>query len=76
MIIGGEVRSYERLLERARREACLRMIAEAQRMGASEVWNIRYQTSNISSSSRRNPAVSVEIFAYGTAIVRASQRPV
>jgi hypothetical protein len=34
------------------------------------VWNVRLATSNISSSQRNNPAVSVEIFAFGTAVVR------
>ncbi len=74
-IIGGEVYAYERLIERARREACLRMLEAARQMGATEVWNVRYQTSNISSSSRRNPAVSVEVFAFGTAVIRATSGP-
>lgn len=38
---GGEVRSYRTLLERARREATLRMVEEAQRMGYNAVGNIR-----------------------------------
>ena len=69
-IVGGEVRSYESLMQRARREATLRLLAGARRLGATEVWNVRYETSNIRSSSRRSPAVSVEVFAFGTAIVR------
>lgn len=69
-IIGGEVRSYETLLERARREALLRVLAEARQHGAGEVWNVRYQTSNIRSGARRSPAASVEVVCYGTAIAR------
>ncbi len=69
-IVGGELRSYETLMERARREATLRVLAQARTIGATEVWNIRYETSNIRSASRRNPAVSVEVFAFGTAVVR------
>jgi uncharacterized protein YbjQ (UPF0145 family) len=69
-IIGGEVRSYETLMERARREALLRVLEQARSRGASELWNIRYETSNIRSGARRSPAVSVEVVAYGTAIVR------
>lgn len=69
-IVGGEVRSYESLMQRARREATLRLLAQARRLGATEVWNVRYETSNIRSSSRRSPGVSVEVFAFGTAIVR------
>ena len=69
-IVGGEVKSYESLMRRARREATLRMLQQARELGATEVWNVRYETSNIRSSSSRNPAVSVEIFAFGTAVAR------
>ncbi len=69
-IIGGEVRAYETLMERARREATLRMLEQARQLGATEIWNVRYETSNIRSAGRRSPGVSVEVFAFGTAIVR------
>lgn len=69
-IIGGEVRAYETLMQRARREATLRMLAQARELGATEIWNVRYETSNIRSASRNNPAVSVEVVAFGTAVVR------
>ncbi len=69
-LVGGELRTYETLLDRARREATLRMLKEARRHGASEVWNIRYHTSNVLSASRRNAGVSVEVIASGTAVVR------
>ena len=69
-VVGGEVKSYETLMRRARREAMLRMLQRARELGASEVWNVRLETSNIRSSSNRNLAVSVEIFAFGTAVVR------
>ena len=69
-IVGGEIHAYETLMERARREANLRMLEQARQIGATEVWNVRYETSNIRSSGRRNAAVSVEVFAFGTAVVR------
>lgn len=69
-IIGGEVRTFDTLLKRARREALLRLLEQARSQGATEVWNVRFGTSNISSSSRNNPAVSVEVFAFGTAVRR------
>jgi uncharacterized protein YbjQ (UPF0145 family) len=69
-IVGGEVKAFDTLLQRARREAILRMLEQARALGAQEVWNVRLATSNISSSQRNNPAVSVEIFAFGTAVVR------
>jgi uncharacterized protein YbjQ (UPF0145 family) len=73
-IIGGEVKTYETLMTRARREATLRMLDEAKKLGATEVWNVRYETSNIRSASggSRNKAgaASVEVFAFGTAVLR------
>lgn len=70
-ILGGEIRAYNTLLTRARREALLRMLEQARRMGASEVWNVRFETSNIlGGPGTRNAAVSVEVLAYGTAVVR------
>jgi uncharacterized protein YbjQ (UPF0145 family) len=70
-IVGGEVRTFNSLMLRARREARLRMLAQARRAGATEVHNVRYETSNIRSSGRNSAAVSVEVFAFGTAVVRA-----
>ncbi|HNO78006.1 MAG TPA: heavy metal-binding domain-containing protein [Phycisphaerae bacterium] len=69
-IIGGEMRSYETLMNRARREATLRMLEEARQVGATEIWNIRFDTSNILSATSKNKAASVEVFASGTAIIR------
>lgn len=70
-IVGGEVRSFKTLMDRARREAKLRMLDQARELGAGEVWNVRFETSNIrSSTNKKNPAVSVEIFAFGTAVIR------
>ena len=69
-IVGGEVKTFHTLMSRARREAILRMLDEARQAGASEVWNVRHETSNIRSASGRNKGVSVEVFAFGTAIVR------
>jgi uncharacterized protein YbjQ (UPF0145 family) len=73
-IIGGEVRSYDSLMLRARREALLRMLEQARGIGASEVWNVRFETSNIRSATRNSVAVSVEVFAFGTAITRQAPR--
>jgi len=70
-IVGGEMRTFNTLLSRARREAIVRMLEEARRIDATEVWNVRLETSNIRSAQRNQPGVSVEIFAFGTAVVRA-----
>ncbi len=67
-IIGGELRTYDSLMERARREAILRMVESAQRMGANRVINIRLSTSNIGAVGRRKAAAMVEVYASGTAV--------
>lgn len=68
-IFGGEVKSYETLMDRARREAILRMMAEAEALGANAVANIRLETSTIvSSNNRQKASTAAEILAYGTAL--------
>lgn len=68
-IFGGEVRSFETLLARARREAIARMLEEAQRQGCNAVCNLRLDTSDIAGSvtNRRRQAVVVGMMATGTA---------
>ncbi|MCB4358371.1 YbjQ family protein [Quatrionicoccus australiensis] len=65
--IGGRVSSYESLLERARREAMLRMKEEARARGASSVWNVRLETASISKDNDQTIG-AVEVVAYGTAV--------
>jgi len=66
-LIGGPVRSYESLVERARREALLRMLHEAQNVGANVVWNVRVETSTIQ-GHQQGKSGGVEVLAYGTAM--------
>jgi uncharacterized protein YbjQ (UPF0145 family) len=65
--IGGRFRGYETLLERARREALLRLKAEAQAAGATLVIGVRFQSTTIAGSS----TPSVEVLAFGTALKTA-----
>lgn len=67
-LFGGRVTSYENLLDRARREALLRMKEQAGNAGAKFVFNVKYETSSIS-KGQRNTVGSVEILAYGTAMI-------
>jgi uncharacterized protein YbjQ (UPF0145 family) len=69
-LFGGEMRAAQSLMTRARREALLRMIEQAQALGAQEVWNVRFAFSNITQMSGNKGAIAVEIYAYGTAVVR------
>ena len=65
---GGEVRSLETLMARARREAMLRMIEEAAAVGANAVWCVRLETSTIGRGHARRGLAIAEVFAYGTAL--------
>ena len=67
-LVGGRMRVYETLLDRARREAVLRMKEQADAMGANMVFNIKLETASIS-KGRKNKIGSVEVLAYGTAII-------
>lgn len=66
-LIGGRLKSYESLLDRARREAVLRMKAKARAAGASMIINIKFQTFSVP-GSRPNSIRAVELLAYGTAL--------
>ncbi|MFV2031117.1 MAG: YbjQ family protein [Gammaproteobacteria bacterium] len=68
-VFGGRLRSYETLLDRARREAVLRMKESAIANGGKIVVNVRIETASISKFSQNRSSVgSVEVVAYGTAI--------
>jgi len=66
-LFGGRLRAYESLLDRARREAVLRMKQEARDKGAKVIINVKFQTFSIPG---RNPNSfgAVEVMAYGTAL--------
>lgn len=68
-LVGGRVKSYETLVDRARREAILRMKNQAQVHGASLIFNVKLETSSISQGRRENSIGSVEVLAYGTAFI-------
>ena len=63
--VGGNVTSYESLLDRARREAILRVLEQCG--NADEIINLRIETSTIS-DGHQSTVGSVEVLACGTAI--------
>jgi uncharacterized protein YbjQ (UPF0145 family) len=72
-LVGGNIRSYETLLERGRREAIVRMKQEARRLGATHVVNVRLETASLSEDwSAQRPMFSAEFIAYGTALLPRS----
>ncbi|HEY1076096.1 MAG TPA: heavy metal-binding domain-containing protein [Fontimonas sp.] len=69
-IFGGRLTAYESLMDRGRREAILRMKEEAQKLGATMVFNVRFETSSLSESTAGQQAwFSAEFLAYGTALI-------
>ena len=65
-VFGGQVKSYESLIDRARREALLRMKEMAGE--ATVIVNVRIETSAIGKQSRRKSIACLEAVAYGTAL--------
>ena len=66
-LVGGQIKSYTTLLERARREAALRMKEEAAAGGATHIANVRIETSSVFQNAKTNVG-SLEVYAYGTAL--------
>ncbi|MEZ5538298.1 MAG: heavy metal-binding domain-containing protein [Thiolinea sp.] len=65
---GGRITSYETLLDRARREALLRLKESAREQNAALIMNVRYETASIYKGNGGNIG-SVEVLAYGTALI-------
>ncbi|GAB4577254.1 MAG: hypothetical protein Tsb008_23290 [Rhodothalassiaceae bacterium] len=72
-IFGGNIGLLEDLVARARREAILRLIEEAQARGAALIVNLRFQSFAIGIGE--NGAMGVEILASGTAVRKAINGP-
>lgn len=68
-LVGGRVKTYEPLLDRARREALLRMIEEARERGYDAVFNVRLDTCRLANSRGDGQGTAgVEMLAFGTAV--------
>ena len=61
MLVGGEVKEYTSLLSEARNESMRRMEAQAEKLGADAVINLRFMTSQVVGGA-------AEMLAYGTAV--------
>ena len=60
-LVGGEIKEYTDMITESRNEAQRRMVAQAERLGADAVINVRYVTSQVMSGA-------AELLAYGTAV--------
>ena len=63
-IFGKNLTTYETLLERARREALVRIRTQAHAKGYSHIYGLRFEVSNINQLGSM-----VEAIAYGTAVM-------
>ena len=60
-LVGGELKAYNDMMNEARALATKRMVAEAEKLGADAVINIRYASSAVMQGA-------AEVIAYGTAV--------
>ena len=61
MIVGGEIKEYSEMIIESRNESVRRMEAQAEKLGADAVINVRFVTSQVMSGA-------AELLAYGTAV--------
>ena len=60
-LVGGELKSYNDMMNEARAIATKRMVAEAEELGADAIVNIRYSSAAVMQGA-------AEVIAYGTAV--------
>ena len=61
LVLGGELTEYSDMMGRARTVATNRMIAQAAKLGANAIINVRYMTTSVVGSA-------AELMVYGTAV--------
>jgi uncharacterized protein YbjQ (UPF0145 family) len=60
-LVGGELKSYTKMMNEARALATKRMVEEAEELGADGIVNVRYVSAEIMQGA-------AEVMAYGTAV--------
>ena len=60
-LVGGELTSYNEMMNAARALATKRMVAEAEELGADAVLAVRYASAEVMNGA-------AEVMAYGTAV--------
>ena len=68
MVFGGRVKAYETLLDRARREALLRLKEDAVERGYHAVVNVRLETCRIANARNSEKVAGLEVLAFGTGL--------
>ncbi|MEE0742254.1 MAG: YbjQ family protein [Emergencia sp.] len=60
-LVGGELKGYTEMLQEARQIATLRMVEEAEKLGADAVINVKFSSAAIMQGA-------AEVIVYGTAV--------
>ena len=60
-LVGGEIKEYAQMIMESRNESMKRMVAQAEKLEADAVVNVRFVTSQVMSGA-------AELLAYGTAV--------
>ena len=60
-LVGGEVKGYSEMMDRARRQATERMFQQAQNLGADAIVAVRFGSASVMQNA-------AEVLAYGTAV--------
>ena len=71
-VFGGEMKGYSGMCSDARRLALVRMLRDAEKLGANTVCNVRFETATIGTGDKNQKSAGVELIAYGTAYKRLS----
>jgi uncharacterized protein YbjQ (UPF0145 family) len=65
-LVGGEIKEYTEMIMESRNESVNRMQAQAEKLGADAVLNVRFVTSQVMTGA-------AELLAYGTAVKLAPE---
>ena len=60
-IVGGELKSYTEMMDKARALATKRMVEEAENLGADAIVGVRFSSASVMQGA-------AEVMAYGTAV--------
>jgi len=73
-LFGGEVQSFQTMLDRAREESLMKILARAKRLGYTAVCNVRFENADVGGNSTKRKASMVSIIASGTAYYSSGSR--
>ncbi len=67
LLFGGRVGSYQRVVDRARREAALRVLEQARALGYNAVCNLRIESADVGGNTQQSRMPISAVIAFGTA---------